>query len=265
MSMARIWVGTSGYGYHEWVGPVYPEGTPAEDYLSLYEGLFPTVELNFSYYRMPTADQLTHMLLDSQKLIFSIKANDTLTHRIDPLSWKDRAAEFRRALGPLADSGRLGAVLFQFPFSFHYDIDRRRYLDSLCRSMASLPLVVEFRNPQWYNNRLIEGLRSRGITLAGLDLPTLQDLPPVMDVITSPLAYLRFHGRNGETWWGSDSASRYDYLYSEVELESFVQRIRALSGRSERIFVYFNNHRRGQAVKNGLRLVEMLKNEELVP
>jgi len=79
------------------------------------------------------------------------------------------------------------------------------------------------------------------------------------------LAYLRFHGRNGDTWWGSDSASRYDYLYSEIELESFVQRIRALSGRSERIFVYFNNHRRGQAVQNGLRLVEMLKNEELVP
>lgn len=249
--MATVLVGTSGYGYVEWVGPVYPPGTRADQFLARYASMFPTVELNFSYYRMPTAEQLARLLEQGgPSLVFSVKANEALTHKIDPAAWKDAASAFLEAIAPLLDAGRLGALLFQFPFSFHYEPDRRRYLDGLLAEFGGLPVAVEFRNHEWYNNRVLDAFRARRVAMASLDLPSLKGLPPVMDVATASLAYIRFHGRNGETWWGSDSASRYDYLYTDAELEPWAGRVKALAERADRILVYFNNHQRGQAVQN---------------
>jgi uncharacterized protein YecE (DUF72 family) len=247
----EILVGTSGYGYLEWVGPVYAAGSRPDDLLTQYASMLPTVELNFSYYKMPTAEQLARLMAQAgPDLVFSIKANEELTHKIDPSAWKDAARAFMEALEPLRKAERLGAVLFQFPYSFHYEVDHRRYLDAVLAQFAALPLAVEFRNHEWYNNRVLDALRDRRVAIASLDLPALRGLPPVMDVVTSPLAYIRFHGRNGESWWGSDSASRYDYLYTDDELEAWAGRVRAIAEKAERILVYFNNHRRGQAVQN---------------
>jgi uncharacterized protein YecE (DUF72 family) len=221
--------------------------------------MFSTVELNFSYYKMPTAEQLTRLMEQAgPSLVFSIKANEALTHKIDPTTWKDTAGAFREALEPLHKAERLGALLFQFPFPFHYEVDRRRYLDAVLAQFAELPLAVEFRNHEWYNNRVLDAFRERHVAIASLDLPELTGLPPVMDVVTSPLAYIRFHGRNGESWWGSDSASRYDYLYTEAELEAWAGRVQAIAEKAERILVYFNNHRRGQAVQNARSFASIL-------
>jgi len=250
-SSCKILVGTSGYGYVEWVGPVYSPGSRPEDFLTQYASMFPTVELNFSYYKMPTSDQLSRLTEQAgPAFVFSIKANESLTHKIDPATWKDSARAFMEALEPLREAGRLGALLFQFPYSFHYEPERRRYLDAVLAQFAELPLAVEFRNHEWYNNRVLDAFRERRVAIASLDLPALKGLPPVMDVVTSSLAYIRFHGRNGETWWGSDSASRYDYLYSDAELEAWAGRVQAIAEKAERILVYFNNHRRGQAARN---------------
>ena len=262
----KILVGTSGYGYVEWVGPVYAAGSRPENFLTQYASMFPTVELNFSYYKMPTAEQLTRLKEQAgPSLVFSIKANEALTHKIDPSTWKDSARTFREALEPLLKADRLGALLFQFPFSFHYEVDRRRYLDAVLAQFAELPLAVEFRNHEWYNNRVLDAFRKRRVAIASLDMPALKGLPPVMDVATSPLAYIRFHGRNGESWWGSDSASRYDYLYSETELESWAGRVQAIAEKAERILVYFNNHRRGQAVQNARTFALILSRAGLMP
>ena len=256
--MANILIGTSGYSYTEWVGPVYPKGTKAESYLDYYSTLFPTVELNFSYYRMPKADQLQAMHAKSKSLLFSIKAHESLTHTIDTAQWRTAAMTFRQAITPLLEAEVLKAVLLQFPSSFHYEPDRRRYLDALLRFLPDLPLAIEFRNGQWYNNRTLEALRSRQVTLVALDLPAMQSSPPMMDVITAPLAYIRLHGRNEKSWWGSDAASRYDYLYSEKELVAIVERIWGLATNSRVVLVYFNNHRRGQAVQNALSLQKLI-------
>jgi uncharacterized protein YecE (DUF72 family) len=262
----KILVGTSGYGYVEWVGPVYRLGSRPDDFLKQYASMFTTVELNFSYYKMPTAEQLTRLMEQAgPSLVFSIKANEALTHKIDPGAWKDAARSFGEALEPLLKADRLGALLFQFPYSFHYEVDRRRYLDALLAQFADLPLAVEFRNHEWYNNRVLDAFRERRVAIASLDLPALQGLPPVMDVVTSPLAYIRFHGRNGESWWGSDSASRYDYLYTEAELESWAGRVQAIAESAERILVYFNNHRRGQAVQNARTFAGILSRAGLMP
>lgn len=264
--MARILVGTSGYAYNEWVGPVYPQGSRPEEFLGLYARLFPSVELNFSYYKMPTAPQLRRLLEESgPSLVFSIKANEALTHRVQEGSWKGEAGTFRAAIEPLLEEERLGAVLFQFPYSFHYEPERRRYLDALLNEFRGVSAAVEFRNRDWYNNRVIEAFRERGVALASVDLPELKGLPPVMEVVTAPLAYVRFHGRNGETWWGSDAASRYDYLYSDEELTAWGGRVKAMAERADRILVYFNNHLRGQAVQNAKTFTEVLAASGLAP
>jgi uncharacterized protein YecE (DUF72 family) len=89
-------------------------------------------------------------------------------------------------------------------------------------------------------------------------MPELEDLPLLMDVVTAPFSYIRLHGRNGEAWHGSDEVARYDYLYQNKELEAWVDRIKRIIVQANRILVYFNNHARGQAVKNGQTLVGIL-------
>lgn len=263
--MAQIEVGTSGYSYPDWIGSFYPDGMKPDDFLGFYSEKFSSVELNFSYYRMPTPGQLSTLLKKAgPRLNFAIKANERLTHKIEPGSWKTTAAEFIAAVEPLRRADRLSAILFQFPYSFHYDPDRRRYLSDVLSMFSGIPLAVEFRNDEWHMDRVIDGLLERRVALASLDLPPLRGLPPVMDVVTAPLAYIRFHGRNSETWWGSDAALRYDYRYSEAELAVWAERVRAMVDLAERILVFFNNHIRGQAVKNAETFSAILKQAGLM-
>jgi uncharacterized protein YecE (DUF72 family) len=275
--MADIVIGTCGYSYHEWVGPVYPEGTKPGEYLARYAGMFPTVELDFAFYAMPKPENLAKMLVDGGPgLTFSIKAFQELTHRIDGAKWEDTAKRYLDALAPLREAapgyprGRLEAVLFQFPYSFHYEPGNRKYLDRLLTCFKEIPAVVEFRAAEWYTGRVIEAMRDRGIPLAALDMPELRGLPgqsplpPLMDVVTADTAYIRLHGRNGEAWWGSDRAARYDYLYTERELGAWVDRIGRIIEQAQRILVYFNNHPKGKAVKNAQMLIILLKKAGLL-
>jgi len=129
---------------------------------------------------------------------------------------------------------------------------------------SGIQAAIEFRNDEWVNNRVIEGLKERGATLVSLDMPALKGLPPTLDVVTSSLAYFRLHGRNKETWWGSDSPARYDYLYTEKELEMTVERIKQIVIKADRLIIYFNNHRKGQAVRNAQTLQKILEKAGLI-
>jgi len=258
--MAEILIGTSGYYYDEWVGPVYPEGTKTKDYLACYAGLFPTVELNFSYHGMPKAQNLAKMLVDGgPNLRFSMKAHKTLTHEINPGQWEGEAKTYLNAIEPMLEAGRLDAVLFQFPYSFMYGDDNRRYLDKLLKFFKDVPLAVEFRKADWYSGKVIEAMKSRNVPLVSLDMPELPKLPPQMDVVTAPLAYIRLHGRNKEMWWSKDDHARYNYLYSDSEIESWVNRIKRITEQAQRILIYFNNHPLGKAARNAQTLEKMLK------
>lgn len=258
--MAEILIGTSGYSYHEWVGTVYPEGTKTGEYLPCYAGLFPTVELNFSYYAMPRADNLAKMLVEGgDKLTFAIKAHKTLTHEINPGQWEGEAKTYLNAIEPMLSAGRLEAVLFQFPYSFKYEDENRRYLDKLLKTFKEVPTAVEFRKADWYTTKVIEGMKSRNVPLVSLDMPELPKLPPQMDVVTAPLAYIRLHGRNKEAWWGKDDHARYDYLYTDKEVEAWADRIKRISEQAQRILVYFNNHPLGKAARNAQTLEKILK------
>ena len=258
--MAEILIGTSGYSYNEWLGCVYPEGTKQKDFLGCYSQLFPTVELNFSYYKMPDAKGLSKMLADGgENLTFAIKAHKTLTHEINPGLWESEAKTYKTAIEPLLEAKRLEAVLFQFPYSFKYEDDNRRYLDKLLKYFDGVPLAVEFRKADWYSGKVIDGMKSREVSLVSLDMPELPKLPPSMDVVTAPVAYIRLHGRNSEAWWGEDDHARYDYLYTDAEMDAWAQRIKLIK-EARRVLVYFNNHSFGKAVRNAQTLVKILKN-----
>ena len=106
--------------------------------------------------------------------------------------------------------------------------------------------------------KVIEGMKNREIPLVSLDMPQLPKLPPAMDVVTASTAYIRLHGRNKEEWWGKDDHSRYDYLYSDSEIEAWAARIKRICEQARRVLVYFNNHPFGKAVRNAQTLAKRL-------
>jgi uncharacterized protein YecE (DUF72 family) len=223
------------------------------------------VELNFAYYGMPKPENLAKMLIAAgPDLTFSIKANDSLTHVIKPAEWDEKAKTYREAIEPLLQSGRLEAVLFQFPYSFHYTNDNRRYLAKLLDFFKDVPSAVEFRTADWFTTKVFNALADRGVSLVSLDIPALKGLPPLTETVTAKTAYIRLHGRNAEKWWGSDATAQYVYLYKDSELEAWADRIKRIVVQADRILVYFNNHARGQAVENAKMLIGILEKAGLL-
>jgi uncharacterized protein YecE (DUF72 family) len=263
-----ILIGACGYSYDEWVGPVYPRGTKQADRLDLYARLFPTVEIDSTYYGMPKRANMARLLragegdlysaADAAALTFSIKAHKSLTHEIDAAQWESDASTFLTAIEPVLESGRLEAVLFQFPYSFHYTPDNRRYLDALLRAFKGVPAAVEFRVAEWYNERVITGMRERGVSTVSADLPPLKGLPLFTDAVTAKTAYIRLHGRNSAAWWGGDSRARYEYLYKNDELLALAEKINGIANQAEKTLVYFNNHAHGESVQNAQSLEKIL-------
>ncbi len=254
-----ILVGTSGFSYKDWKGPFYPPGISQAAMLPYYAGHFGALELNFTYYRPPDARTLGRMVEKTDgRVAFTVKAHQDMTHhRI--AGEKDYRA-FISALAPMRESGTLGCILAQFPWSFPYGDDSREYLRRLAGYFGDTPLVVEFRHVRWIREEVFGLLRELGLGFCCVDQPRLKGLlPPVVEA-TSPTGYVRFHGRNAARWWNHDQAhERYDYLYTREQLEEWVPRIRALAEKTEKTFVFTNNHYEAKAVENARMLVGMLE------
>lgn len=257
--MGEIYVGTSGYSYQDWVGPFYPAGTRQDEMLSFYAEEFSFTEINSTFYRLPYAKMFEAMLKKvPDNFIFTVKAFQGLTHQRGE-TVKEEAARMADALKPLITEGKLGAILFQFPYSFKVDPDNRAYLELLRELFPGLPLVVEFRHYSWLNSETWSLLRSLGLGYVCVDAPRLRGLPGSTAQVTAPVAYVRFHGRNAATWWEHEEAwQRYNYLYTEKELSEWVPRIGFLARNSERVFVAFNNHFGAQAALNARMLKRLL-------
>jgi uncharacterized protein YecE (DUF72 family) len=262
--MGKVLIGTSGYSYADWVGPVYPEGTAKQDFLAYYSREFPIVELNFSYYQQPAPRTLQRMVAGTPGgFLFALKAHRSMTHEIGE-SWEADIAAFRSGVQPLQEAGRLAAVLLQFPYSFAYAAESRTRLSVLCEKLDGLPLAVEFRKNEWMKDQVFHGLRERGVALVSVDEPDLPRLPSPTVETTGRFGYVRFHGRNKTAWWTGDNASRYDYLYSPSELGEWVDRIRAILERVPVLLLFFNNHWRGNAAKNAREMKLLLEERGLM-
>lgn len=253
-----ILIGTSGFSYADWIGPFYPPGLKSDEFLDYYRQHFRACELNFSYYRVPTAQALERMAEKSQNsVMFVVKAHQDMTHVRQENA--QVFADFSEALKPLRERQILGGVLAQFPFSFHNTPPNREYLKRLKTLLADVSVVVEFRSTDWIKQATFSLLKELGLGFCCVDEPPLKGLLPPLAVATSDIGYVRFHGRNCEKWWRhADQAERYDYVYTEDELQEWVPRIRMLAQHSRCVFVFMNNHRHGQAVHNAKQLCALL-------
>lgn len=284
-----IRVGTCGWSYPAgagtWNGLFYPprgaSGFRAADELPYYADHFDTVEVDSTFYRPPDA-ALTRRWVDvtPPDFIFSVKLHQVFTHGpmqgrggparhlpgVSPIPSPSPAdlEAFRAGLGPIAESGKLGMVLVQFPPSFHRTPESLEYLASLLASLRPYPLAVELRHRSWSDrhDETVALLASHGATWVQIDEPkftfSIRQSPDRPG--PGPL-YMRLHGRNAAKWWTHDSPEeRYDYLYSGKELDAVadaVARIKARTGKT-RAYVYLNNHFAAKAVVNATQLKQLL-------
>jgi uncharacterized protein YecE (DUF72 family) len=261
-------IGTCGFSYRDWIGPFYPEGIKSLDMLPFYAERFDAVEIDSTYYAIPRPALFESMDRRTPgHFHFTVKAPGALTHLPAEASPSSAdAAAFRACLEPIAQSGKLGAVLAQFPNSFHPSADAYRRLAELVRFLPDINVVAEFRHRSWQDDRTLEELRNLSIGICNVDEPRFASLMRPGSEVTSSVGYVRFHGRNYDKWWKQErtSAERYDYLYTKQELSEWIGRIAAVDDRAQQTFVFFNNHRLGKAAANARELAEMLsprKNE----
>lgn len=266
--MSDILIGTSGYDYPEWQGVFYPPELKRKDFLTFYSTQFNALELNSSFYSMPTAERMDSFMERTEgRVSFSVKANRLLTHEIDR-NWQNAAEVFMGTLSTMNNKGLLSAVLFQFPQSFHYIPDNRYYLAHLIDFFKGFPVVIEFRHKEWIKESVFQGLVDRNASIVFCDMPDLKNLPAVSfensvySKIMGPQAYIRLHGRNEQNWYANDSSnngsSRYDYGYSPEEIKAFVPVVHIIKNAGKKGQIFFNNHPKGNGAKNAAMLKEML-------
>lgn len=165
----------------------------------------------------------------------------------------------REGLDSIAQEGRLGAVLVQFPISFKNVDDTRDYLFSLIKKFKAYPLVLEIRHESWNDPDILGMLVEEGVGFCNIDQPRLGKSVSGTEHVTAPVGYVRLHGRNYKEWFQADNRNdRYDYLYKPKELESWKDKVTHIAGQTQKTFVVTNNHYKGQAAVNALELKEML-------
>lgn len=239
----QLHIGTSGWSYDHWKGPFYPEGTSGPEMLSRYVENFRTVEINVTFYGLPSKETVENWKETvPDPFIFSVKASRYITHQ-KKLTDPERSTEkfFDRIL-PLGD--KLGPILFQLPPRWHKDRDR------LASFLEILPpgnrYVFEFRDPTWFDPGILELLEDARAACCVYDMGG--ELSPIHS--TSDFIYVRLHGP-GEKYRGN---------YTSELLEEWVERIERWAEEGKEIFCYFNNDFEARAPQNALLLLEKLTN-----
>lgn len=272
--VARI--GTSGWSYPSgagtWNGIFYP--TPRRrgfDELAFYAAHFPIVEVNSTFYRMPEAG-LTRRWVERTPadFTFAVKLFQKFTHpdmyveRAGVQDWAPTLGDidlFRSGIDPLAQAGRLEALLLQFPASVHGSDAAREYLSWLLEAFAGYPLAVEVRHASWLAPEAdtVQRLAAARAGLVIADDPEANRLPRVPLIESAPVVYYRFHGRNAANWWHHDHAEdRYNYLYSPSELQPYADEIRTHTAAGRKAVAFMNNHFSAKAVANAAILTSQV-------
>jgi len=267
LSQQKLFIGTSGFQFEDWVGPVYPPDLSRDTRLSYYRDHlgFNALELNYTYYRLPLPRTSSGLLkkVDAE-FRFVVRSHREMTHEI----WADARRErlqdnrpvfeaFRNGIEPLWRAGQLGCLLLQFPTFFLPTREHLRYLQFCREQLAGYPLVVEFRHRAWNREETYAQLTSLGIGTCVVDEPPLPPLMPFQLEITAPTAYLRLHGRN-RRWFKATREERYHYQYSLEELRQFLPAVRRMQAKADQVYIFFNNCHGGWAVQNALQLKALL-------
>ncbi len=233
-------IGTSGWHYDHWRDRFYPERLAKAKWLDYYARFFSTVELNASFYRLPTEKAFERWRDTSPPgFVFAIKASRLITHYRRLANVEEALATFfsrARLLG-----AKLGPILYQLPPGLHRD--DARLDDFLALLPRDLHHVLEFRHASWFADSVFDILRRHNAAFCVLSMPDF-DCPVLA---TADFAYVRFHG----------SQAKYSSLYTDVELDGWAERIRSLSANGP-VYAYFNNDANAYAVHNALALMQLL-------
>lgn len=283
--MGEIRVGTSGWSYPSgkgtWNGIFYPvaaartRGRGRFDELAFYAEHFDTVEINSTFYRVPSVSTAKSWGRRTPPgFEFSLKLFQKFTHPEmfqeatggDPWSLGQKDVdEFRAAIDPLASADKLGALLAQFPASFKNEPDSRGYLEWLLERFRGYMVAVELRHRSWSDDPVdtLTMLDAFDAAWTQIDEPKFrfsirQNLLPNVRTFY----YLRLHGRNAAQWWKHDkSEDRYNYLYSAEELKPFAKAAETASRKVKKAYLYANNHFSAKSVANAAILKHQLGQE----
>ncbi len=229
-------IGCSGWNYRDWRGVLYPEGLPQRSWLERYGATFSTVEINATFYRLPTEKAVRAWANETpDDFVFAVKTSRYMTHvyRLKEPK-KGGTGLFFAKLEPLVEAGKLGPILWQLPENFKRD--DARLSGALERAPSGLRHAFEFRHPSWFDQGVYEILADHGAALVLSDSPKW---PFQERRLTTDWTYVRFHhGRRGH---GGN--------YSKAELETWRRRISAWRSRTE-VYTYFNNDWQAFAVRN---------------
>ena len=242
--MKPVLVGCSGWNYKHWRETVYPKGVPQRRWLEHYATLFETVEVNATFYRLPSRNTVEAWIETTpDDFVFSLKASRYLSHikRLHGIAIANGIARLSEGIQPLLKTPKMGPLLWQLPETFHRDDER------LSEALEALPPwrhCIEFRHESWFVPDVLALLREHGVALVIGDHP---ERPFQLHELTTGWTYIRLHhgsrGRRGN--------------YSRAELETWKRRIAAWRSEAE-VFVYCNNDWEAFAVKNAAWLRDRL-------
>ena len=264
-----IRIGPAGWSYKDWEGIVYPQKPgKAFDPLEYLTRFFETIEINSSFYRPPaptTTKSWATRVAGNKKFVFTAKLNRLFTHERGKATKKDEK-EYRQGMDVLSKAGKLGAVLLQFPWSFKNTPDDRVYLGKLLEKFSDYPLVLEVRHTSWNTPEVYEWIEERGVGICNIDQPVFKKSIRPQALTTSPVGYVRLHGRNYKDWFREKAPrdERYNYLYSIDELDPWLVRIKEVAKQTRETYVVTNNHFRGQAIVNAVEIKAAVE-EKRVP
>jgi uncharacterized protein YecE (DUF72 family) len=280
----------------------YPKGLPPKERLPYYAERFSTVEVDSTYYRVPERSMVQGWAdRTPDGFVMHVKAFGLMTRhpvrleqlppdlregmpvddrgRVDRPPRELRGEVFRQFLGalePLRESGKLGGILFQLPPYVVWKQSSLDYLEWAREQLGSDAMLVEPRHRSWFEEDvradLLRWLEEERMSWVVVDAPKVdaKNVPATLVAVTSPLAYVRLHGRNARTWnvRGGSAAERFDYLYREDELREWVPALRELSDEAQEAYAFFNNNNQTNGVAQapaGALLLRKLLEEENVP
>jgi uncharacterized protein YecE (DUF72 family) len=305
--VAEIRIGTCSWADDALSKHWYPPGLKAGERLAYYAEHFDTVEVDSTYYRLPAEEMVQRWSERTpDQFVMHVKAFGLMTRhpvkveslppdlredapvdergRVERPSREFRGEVFRRfleALEPLRATGKLGGILLQFPSYVVYKDRSLDYLQWAREQLGDDEMLVEFRHSSWFDDEHREDtlrfLEELGATNVIVDAPRIEGGKNVISTVpalTSPTAYVRFHGRNASTWnkRGGSAAERFDYLYSDEELDEWVPTLRELAGEAEQAYAFFNNNatspdgrggRMAQAAANAKELQRLLQSAKV--
>lgn len=244
-TMAKIYIGTSGWIYSHWTGKFYPPGLPSKDKLKYFSQHFKTTEINYSFYHLPRASTYQNWYNQTPKdFLFAVKASRFITHVKRLKGVKKAWQQFLENALNLKD--KLGPILFQLPPSFKADAENIKRLEDFLKLITKnhkLKYVFEFRHKTWCELRIYNLLKKYNIAWVIADSPRY----PKVEVITSHFVYVRMHG----------PSQLFNSKYNSKQLGLLAKKIKQWSKRRD-VYVYFNNDFEGYAIENAKTLLNLV-------